>query len=91
MSYNALATVLTTQVLDNRLKKPIVDFSKFDLNKVLVDRDGILDVNPHRFEMALLDGVLYVDDDSAVGFKDVREDEFWVRGHFPGRPLMPGS
>ena len=26
----------------------------------------------------------------AVGFKDLAEDEFWVRGHIPGRPLMPG-
>jgi len=25
-----------------------------------------------------------------VGYKDVREDEFWVRGHIPGRPLLPG-
>jgi len=25
-----------------------------------------------------------------VAFKDVREDEFWVRGHIPGRPLLPG-
>src|SRR4029077_18283263 len=25
-----------------------------------------------------------------VGYKDVRDDEFWVRGHMPGNPLMPG-
>jgi 3-hydroxyacyl-[acyl-carrier-protein] dehydratase len=25
-----------------------------------------------------------------VGYKDVRDDEFWVRGHIPGRPLLPG-
>jgi 3-hydroxyacyl-[acyl-carrier-protein] dehydratase len=25
-----------------------------------------------------------------IGYKDVREDEFWVRGHMPGMPLMPG-
>ena len=25
-----------------------------------------------------------------VGYKDVRPDEFWVRGHFPHAPLMPG-
>jgi 3-hydroxyacyl-[acyl-carrier-protein] dehydratase len=25
-----------------------------------------------------------------VGYKDVRFDEFWVRGHMPGYPLMPG-
>ena len=25
-----------------------------------------------------------------VGYKDVTDQEFWVRGHFPGMPLMPG-
>src|SRR5439155_1423154 len=25
-----------------------------------------------------------------VGYKDVRADEFWVRGHMPGMPLLPG-
>jgi 3-hydroxyacyl-[acyl-carrier-protein] dehydratase len=25
-----------------------------------------------------------------VGYKDVRPDEFWVRGHMPAFPLMPG-
>ena len=27
---------------------------------------------------------------SASGYKDVTSDEFWVRGHMPGMPLMPG-
>ena len=27
---------------------------------------------------------------ACVGYKDVSEDEFWVRGHMPGMPLMPG-
>ena len=40
--------------------------------------------------MALLDGIVYLTETTAVGFKDVTDDEFWIRGHFPGRPLMPG-
>jgi 3-hydroxyacyl-[acyl-carrier-protein] dehydratase len=71
-------------------KNIIVDFSEFDHEHVVVDREGICAVNPHRFEMLLLDGILMVDEDRAVGYKDVREDEFWVRGHFPEKPLMPG-
>ena len=27
---------------------------------------------------------------SGVGLKQIRDDEFWVPGHFPGRPLFPG-
>ena len=42
--------------------------------------------------MRLLDGVIHVNEDwsEAVGVKEVRDDEFWVAGHVPGRPLMPG-
>ncbi len=71
-------------------KDAILDFSKFDPDKVLVSQEEICKINPHRYELMLLDGILYFDDDYAVGFKDLSEDSFWVRGHFPGKPLMPG-
>ena len=71
-------------------KDAILDFSKFDPDNVLVSQEEIGKLNPHRFEFMLLDGILYLDDDYAVGFKDLNDDSFWVRGHFPGRPLMPG-
>lgn len=71
-------------------KDTYVDFTEFDEDKVLVSKEGICEVNPHRFELQLLDGILYIDDDRAVGFKDITDDAFWVRGHFPDRPLMPG-
>lgn len=72
------------------MKSSLVSFKEFDQNSVLVDREGIANVNPHRHELALLDGILYSTEEFAVGFKDVEEDMFWVRGHFPNRPLMPG-
>ena len=25
-----------------------------------------------------------------VGYRDITEDEFWVSGHMPGMPIMPG-
>lgn len=72
------------------MKSSLVDSKLFDLNKVIIDRDGIMEVNPHRHEMMLLDGICYLTDDYAVGFADITEEDFWVRGHFPDRPLMPG-
>jgi 3-hydroxyacyl-[acyl-carrier-protein] dehydratase len=72
------------------LKNTFVDFSDIDFNNVLVSREEIMKVNPHRFEMALLDGIVYQTEQAIVGFKDVSNSEFWVRGHFPDRPLMPG-
>ena len=48
--------------------------------------------NPQRFELQQLDGILWYDKEKylILGYKDVTHDEFWIRGHIPGRPLMPG-
>ena len=71
----------------------LFDLSKIDLNaKPLYDKDAICKVNPQSFEMQQLDGILWLDKDKhlILGYKDVTDHEFWVRGHIPGRPLMPG-
>lgn len=72
--------------------EPTLDLSTVDLDRVVVSREQIYEVMPHRFEMALLDRIVHLDLEQgvAVGVKEAREDEFWVRGHIPGRPLLPG-
>jgi 3-hydroxyacyl-[acyl-carrier-protein] dehydratase len=69
-----------------------VDPGTIDLGRVLADEDAIRRVNPQRFEMAQLDAIVYLDPERHLiaGYKDVRPDEFWVRGHMPGWPLLPG-
>jgi 3-hydroxyacyl-[acyl-carrier-protein] dehydratase len=69
-----------------------LDPAKLDFSQLLADRAAIERVNPHRFEFALLDGVVHLDIAQGIyaGYHDVREDAFWVRGHVPGRPLLPG-
>ncbi len=73
-------------------KNSIVDFAEFDVNRVIANRQEIEKHIPQRFEMAQLDGVLFEDVQTrtAVGYKDITPDEFWVRGHMPDFPLMPG-
>ncbi len=70
----------------------IIDLSKIDINNTIYGVQEIESINPHRFEMRHLDGIVHLDKDNGeiVGFKDVTDDEFWVRGHIPGRPLFPG-
>jgi 3-hydroxyacyl-[acyl-carrier-protein] dehydratase len=71
----------------------LFELSQIDLEaKPVFDREAIDEVNPQRFEMQQLDGILWYDKDKrlVLGYKDVTEDEFWARGHIPGRPLMPG-
>ena len=71
----------------------LFDLSQIDLKaNPVFDKEAIGEVNPQRFEMQQLDGILWYDKEKCLilGYKDVREDEFWARGHIPGRPLMPG-
>lgn len=70
----------------------LYDISTLDFNRVLVDIDGIRKFNPQRHEMEQLTAILHVDPSQhlVIGYRDVRDDEFWVRGHMPGYPLMPG-
>jgi 3-hydroxyacyl-[acyl-carrier-protein] dehydratase len=68
------------------------DPSGLDFNRVVADRDEIRRVNPQRFEMEQLNAIVHIDyaANLIVGYKDVAADEFWVRGHMPGNPLLPG-
>ncbi len=71
---------------------PLVDPAAIDTSRVLVDRDAIRSFNPQRFEMEQLTAIIHLDLEGklAIGYKDVEPDEFWVRGHMPDYPLMPG-
>jgi 3-hydroxyacyl-[acyl-carrier-protein] dehydratase len=71
----------------------LFDLTQMDLDgEPLYDKEAICKVNPQRFEMQQLDGILWCDKarQCILGYKDVTPAEFWVRGHIPGRPLMPG-
>lgn len=70
----------------------LFDISGVDLTRVIHDTAAIEAVNPHRGPMRLLDGIIYQSADKVdtLAYHDVRPDEFWVDGHIPGRPLMPG-
>lgn len=68
------------------------DPAGFDLTRIVADREAIRQVNPQRFEMEQLTAIVHVDPTQhlVVGYKDVTADEFWVRGHMPDYPLLPG-
>jgi 3-hydroxyacyl-[acyl-carrier-protein] dehydratase len=72
--------------------EPIIDLRSIDLDARIVPREGIALVNAHRGVMALLDAIVWTNDDLSQGIavKGVREGEFWAEGHIPGRPIMPG-
>ncbi|MDZ4654777.1 MAG: 3-hydroxyacyl-ACP dehydratase FabZ [Coriobacteriia bacterium] len=57
----------------------------------MLNRDAIEQIIPHRAPFLLVDRAEdVVPGVRATGYLDVREDMFWVPGHFPEYPVMPG-
>ncbi|HKO73815.1 MAG TPA: 3-hydroxyacyl-ACP dehydratase FabZ [Gaiellaceae bacterium] len=58
---------------------------------VALGREQIEEILPHRDPFLFLDEVTVLEPGSrVVARKLVREDEWFLAGHFPGRPIMPG-
>jgi 3-hydroxyacyl-[acyl-carrier-protein] dehydratase len=70
----------------------LFDLSHIDLTQVAVSYDQVGRLNPQCGDMRQLDHVIWsnADNTELLGVKHVRDDEFWVEGHIPGRPLLPG-
>ena len=56
-----------------------------------LNKNQIKDLLPHREPMLLIDELINIKKlKSATAIVNVREDSFFVQGHFPGEPVMPG-
>ena len=56
-----------------------------------IDRARIMQMIPHRDPFLMIDRVVDVrSGHGAIGVKHVNADEYYFKGHFPQRPVMPG-
>ncbi|MEM7227321.1 MAG: 3-hydroxyacyl-ACP dehydratase FabZ family protein [Planctomycetota bacterium] len=71
---------------------PILDLAKIDMQHDEFSQSELMEILPHRGHMRQLKRVMYFDRTEWIiaGLKEARDDEFWVAGHIPGRPIMPG-
>jgi 3-hydroxyacyl-[acyl-carrier-protein] dehydratase len=61
------------------------------MTKDSIDKKTIKSLLPHREPMLLIDKLInIVPLKSATAIMFVRKDGFYVQGHFPGQPVMPG-
>lgn len=54
-----------------------------------MNREEIKNILPHRENMLLLDSVELIEG-VARGAKKISGDEWFLKGHFPGKPVVPG-
>ena len=56
-----------------------------------LSKSQIIDLLPHREPMLLIDELINIKKlHSATAIMNVNKDAFYVQGHFPGQPVMPG-
>ena len=57
----------------------------------ILNKKDIINLLPHREPMLLIDELINIKKlFSATAIVNVRKDSFFVQGHFPGNPVMPG-
>ena len=57
----------------------------------MLNKEEIKQIIPQREPFLMIDRVEeYVPGESCTAYKEVREDEYYFKGHFPGNPIMPG-
>ena len=56
-----------------------------------INKDKILNLLPHRDPMLLIDNLFNIKPNvSGLGHLKLTNDKFYLQGHFPGQPVMPG-
>ena len=57
----------------------------------MLNKEEIKKIIPQREPFLMLDEIEeYTPGESAIGYKNVDESEWYFKGHFPGNPIMPG-
>ena len=56
-----------------------------------LSKEEIVNLLPHRAPMLLIDEIYDIKKNySGTAVVNVKKDSFFVQGHFPGQPIMPG-
>ena len=57
----------------------------------MLNKEQIKEIIPQREPFLMIDEVEeFIPGESAIAYKNVNEEEWYFKGHFPGNPIMPG-
>ena len=83
----AFAKKIKKQMQDAAIQNvPVYDPTK----EPVMDINKITQILPHRFPFVLIDKIIYLDESTVIGVKNVTMNEFQFQGHFPANPVYPG-
>ncbi|MCZ6835201.1 MAG: hypothetical protein O7G85_05440 [Planctomycetota bacterium] len=70
----------------------LINLDTLDLTNVALSKEELDKFIPQSGNMRQIDHIAWINEDQSmcVSVRKVRDDEFWVEGHIPGRPLFPG-
>lgn len=87
-SNTRMAKLIRQEIKKAHFKKniPVYDSSVAPIYNI----EDIKKKLPHRYPFLLVDKIIYLDETSIVGIKNITFNEHFFQGHFPEEPVMPG-
>jgi len=82
------ARILRQMAKKEKAKKHIPKYNPNE--EALINVVGIQGILPHRPPFLLVDKIIFRDEKTVIGIKNVTMNEPFFVGHFPGEPIMPG-
>jgi UDP-3-O-[3-hydroxymyristoyl] N-acetylglucosamine deacetylase / 3-hydroxyacyl-[acyl-carrier-protein] dehydratase len=82
------ARILRQMAKKEKAKKNVPKYNPNE--EPTLDIVGIQQMLPHRSPFLLVDKIIFRDEKTVIGVKNVTMNEPFFVGHFPGEPIMPG-